>query len=82
MAVIPGNSWLVFTSWGPTEIPWEPENLAIAGGVGAAAMAAWDECYRLEREYRRHRRAALFALSQGGSRDVLWPTLLPSEQAA
>lgn len=52
--------------------------------MGAAAMAAWDECYRLQREYRRHRRRveSLLALGESGVRGLLLPPAWPAEQAA
>lgn len=52
--------------------------------MGAAAMAAWDECYRLQREYRKHRRrvACLLGLGESGVRGLLLPSAWPAEQAA
>jgi hypothetical protein len=52
--------------------------------MGAAAMAAWDEAYRLWREYHRHRCrvVSLLGLREGGKRNALPLTVLPAEQAA
>jgi hypothetical protein len=52
--------------------------------MGAAAMAAWEECYRLQREYRKHRNrvAVLLALAESGASGLLLRSAWPAEQAA
>jgi len=52
--------------------------------MGAGAMAAWEECYRLQREYRRHRSRveSLLGLGESGARGLLLPPAWPAEQAA
>jgi hypothetical protein len=52
--------------------------------MGAAAMAPWDESYRLKREYRRHRSRviSLLGLSEDGRRGPGLPDPLRAEQAA
>jgi hypothetical protein len=52
--------------------------------MGAAAMAEWDESYRLEREYRRQRARVLSLLDlvDGGHGESNLLASLPGEQAA
>lgn len=52
--------------------------------MGAAAMAVWDECYRLQREYRKHRSRVVFllGLSESGAGGLLLPSARTAEQAA